>query len=455
VYERYHVHVVPTSGRHRPVPKFLVRRADNCINCGKCERACIYGAHKRDPQDPRKMAEPDSTLCKNCFRCVVDCPQRALSIKVNDEFKAMGKGVWTPLRVTTMWNEAESGKIPVLGAGYRGLFVGPGYDAMWTDMSEIVRPTRDGIHGREFISTSVDIGRTPPLLSFDEKGRLLTQIGPIVDLPVPFLLDASRIKFTDEALKGIAGATQELGTLLVLPIGSMDKLNVRTPSETLVPVISQVHDLDRLPPQIRMVEIENAPDWKTMVQGLKEKSPGLLVGIRVRPSPELMSIVNDMARETDILHVLFAESGMDESGQYARDSLRVLHRHLVAAGLRDSITILSSGGLAAAEMVPKSIICGADAVTLETALLVALGCRVCVTCGDDCPSDLKGATEEFVMHRVTNLCSAWKDQLLEVLGAMGIREVRRLRGETGRAIFQEDAHRDAFSSIEGGGNDDQ
>ena len=26
---------------------------------------------------------------------------------------------------------------------------------MWTDMSEIVRPTRDGIHGREYISTSV------------------------------------------------------------------------------------------------------------------------------------------------------------------------------------------------------------------------------------------------------------------------------------------------------------
>jgi hypothetical protein len=42
--------------------------------------------------------------------------------------------------------------------------------------------------------------------------------------------------------------------------------------------------------------------------------------------------------------------------------------------------------------------------------------------------------------------------MLEMLGAMGIREVRRLRGETGRAIFQEDAHRDAFSDITGGGN---
>ena len=35
----------------------------------------------------------------------------------------------------------------------------------------------------------------------------------------------------------------------------------------------------------------------------------------------------------------------------------------------------------------------------------------------------------------------------EVLGAMGIREVRRLRGETGRAIFMEDMEREAFGDL--------
>ncbi len=39
---------------------------------------------------------------------------------------------------------------------------------MWTDMSEIVRPTRDGIHGREYISTSVDIGRKLKELAFHD-----------------------------------------------------------------------------------------------------------------------------------------------------------------------------------------------------------------------------------------------------------------------------------------------
>jgi len=451
MYERYHIHVVPTLGRHKPVPKFVVRRAENCINCGKCERACVYGAHKRDANDPRKMAEPDSTLCKNCFRCVVDCPQRALSIKVNEEFKALGKGVWTPVRVSTMWNEAENAKIPVLGAGYRGNFSGPGYDAMWTDMSEIVRPTRDGIHGREFISTSVDIGRKPPLLRFDDKGSLLTRMGPMVDLPVPFLLDVSRITVSDSVLRGVAGAAKELGTLMVLPLDPMSKLNGTAPAELLVPLVSSVQELERVPPQVRMVEIFGSSDWKELLKAIKERRPGLLVSIRVEPSQELMTTVDDMAREADVLHVLFAESGMDHDGRYARDTMRQLHRHLVKVGLRDGVTVISSGGLAAAEMVPKSIICGSDAVTLETALLVALGCHVCDDCGGDCPSDLRSAPEDFVRCRVTNLCSAWRDQMLEMLGAMGIREVRRLRGETGRAIFQEDAHRDAFSDITGGG----
>ena len=68
----------------------------------------------------------------------------------------MGNGYYTPDIILTTWNQAETAAIPVSGAGYRGKFTGSGFNAMWTDMSEIVRPTRDGIHGREYISTAVD-----------------------------------------------------------------------------------------------------------------------------------------------------------------------------------------------------------------------------------------------------------------------------------------------------------
>jgi hypothetical protein len=35
------------------------------------------------------------------------------------------------------------------------------------------------------------------------------------------------------------------------------------------------------------------------------------------------------------------------------------------------------------------------------------------------------------------------------MGAMGLREVRRLRGELGRAMFQRDLEREAFGGIDG------
>ena len=52
-----------------------------------------------------------------------------------------------------------------------------------------MRPTRDGIHGREYISTSVNIGPKPMRLSFSASGELLSQPFELLELPIPILLD--------------------------------------------------------------------------------------------------------------------------------------------------------------------------------------------------------------------------------------------------------------------------
>jgi len=51
--------------------------------------------------------------------------------------------------------------------------------------------------------------------------------------------------------------------------------------------------------------------------------------------------------------------------------------------------------------------------------------------------------------RIANLIAAWRNQLIEVMGAMGIREVRRLRGETGRAMFFEELEEETFGRLFG------
>ena len=456
VYERYHIPLKTVDGRAPKVPKFTIARADNCVNCGRCEKACIFGVHKRSEADLRVMADPVSHLCKNCFRCVAECPQGALTMSVGAEYRSLGAGIWTPLRIATIWGEAETGKIPVLGAGYRGPFAGPFYDGMWTDMSEIVRPTRDGIHGREFISTSVDIGRIPLFLEFDEEGPT-TAMPPLMDIPVPIVLDLTRMRVLNpEVEKGILRAGRRMKTLVFARHGSMPDVISEECRECLVPVVPSEVDASKveLPPGTRMMELVVERSWKRDLKTLMSRFPEVIVFLRVKASKGVEDTVLEMLeRDVAVAHIEYDDDGQEfgASGRHAGESLRAIHSALVATGRRDEITIMASGGHAAAEHVPKSIVCGADLVSVDKALLVALECRDCADCSvQSCPVDIGSVEAGWVEGRVTNLVGAWRDQMLEVLGAMGLREVRRLRGETGRAIFFDNLEADFRSALGGG-----
>ena len=99
----------------------------------------------------------------------------------------------------------------------------------------------------------------------------------------------------------------------------------------------------------------------------------------------------------------------------------------------------------------KAIICGADLVAIDVPLMLALECRLCGECerGQPCPIALEEIDAGFGIRRIVNLMAAWHSQLLEMLGAMGIREVRRLRGETGRCMFFEDLEHETFGRLFG------
>lgn len=102
-----------------------------------------------------------------------------------------------------------------------------------------------------------------------------------------------------------------------------------------------------------------------------------------------------------------------------------------------------------AEHVAKSIICGADGVMIDFPILIALECRMCRRCtkGLSCPVEIGSAPSSWVASRIINLVGAWQNQLLEMMGAMGIRDVRRLRGEVGRAMFFEELDKATFESM--------
>ena len=130
---------------------------------------------------------------------------------------ARGDPHWTAEVITQTWYQAETGRIPISGAGYGGPFVGAGFDSIWLDMSEIVRPTRDGIHGRETISTAVELGRRLAALSFDGDGRLTSALPLVVRLPLPVFFNPLPDPLPGRGwLRGLVAAAARLGTLALL-----------------------------------------------------------------------------------------------------------------------------------------------------------------------------------------------------------------------------------------------
>jgi Pyruvate/2-oxoacid:ferredoxin oxidoreductase delta subunit len=170
------------------VGKFgIVDWREDCAGCHNCvKRACAYGFY-RDEADTlrREIGYLDYIYqCKGCLSCVQDCTKGILTRVVNPEYSLLGDEYYTPSIILSTWFQADSGRIPVSGAGYGGPFTGSGFDSMWTDMSEIVRPTRDGIHGREYINTLVDIGRKNDRLVFENCE--LSPAPPLLEIPFPW-----------------------------------------------------------------------------------------------------------------------------------------------------------------------------------------------------------------------------------------------------------------------------
>ncbi len=177
--------------------------------------------------------------------------------------------------------------------------------------------------------------------------------------------------------------------------------------------------------------------------------------MKVPLNDKATSIVEDLTlKGVEVIHLYANTNGNAINGtnpRFIKDLVREVHLNLVEKSIRDEVTLLVSGGIAMAEHVAKVIICGADGVAIDLPVLIALECRLCRKCqkGLPCPVEIENIEPEWAMQRIMNLVGAWRSQLIEVLGAIGIREVRRLRGETGRAMFFQDLERENFAPLFG------
>ena len=372
-------------------------------------------------------------------------------VSPNPRRQLLGDSYFTPQLVDAVMYEAQTGEVPVRGAGYRGKFGGECWDGMWTDMSEIVRPTRDGIHGREFISTVVHVGERPAYLTFDERGLPMDPVPLGFSLPVPILFDLPPAMLTQDPLVGVlAHAARELETLVVLPLSQVRKLAVQ--GEHIVPLITpEDHSsLSALAEQPLMIEFAtwNEELYRDVLRQFPTSVPCLRLDFASGFEQQLLRCFHAGIR---VFHLVADYHGRSIDGEFVLAMFRRAHQTLVDAGCRDQATLIGGGGIIAAEHVPKAIICGIDLVSLEIPLLIALQLAMEGECGDRLTSrfTVPALTLDWGVQRLKNLLASWRDQLLEVMGAMGLREVRRLRGEMGRAMFQKDLEQEAFEGSTG------
>ena len=118
-------------------------------------------------------------------------------------------------------------------------------------------------------------------------------------------------------------------------------------------------------------------------------------------------------------------------------ALAAVDSRLRDEGIRGNVSLVAGGSIRSAADVVKAVALGADACYIATAALLALGCHLCRNCQSGlCNWGIATQRPELVRRldpdegaeRLVNLMSAWKHEIKELMGGMGINSIEALRG---------------------------
>jgi hypothetical protein len=277
---------------------------------------------------------------------------------------------------------------------------------------------------------------------------------------LPILFDASLEKLNSNVKLAMVKAAAELNTFVIMPVadvtGEFEKY-----CDNIIPrlAVTEIDGYKDIIKQSRMVSIEYddalLKDFASIKEKIKKVSNALSI-IRIPAVKDAEYTVTKLAHDgAEIIHITADYRGQElnsptgSGSRHLKDIIRSVHQRLVEDQIRDEICIIASGGIGVAEHVTKAMLCGADLTAIDLPLMIGLGARIY----EDrekylvFPEGLAKIPTAIVTQRMINLIGAWHSQILEMMGAMGIREARRLRGESGRAIFFEEIDKDTFGKL--------
>ena len=194
-------------------------------------------------------------------------------------------------------------------------------------------------------------------------------------------------------------------------------------------------------------DIYSIEDLRQLVYSLKEateyKKP---IIVKVAAVHNIAAIASGIARSgADIIAIDGFRGGTGAAPTRIRDNvgipvelaLAAVDQRLRDEGIRNNVSIIAGGSIRSSADVVKAIALGADACYIATAALVAMGCHLCRNCqSGKCnwgiatqrPELVSRLDPEWGAKRLVNLLTAWKHEIMEIMGGMGINSIEALKG---------------------------
>ena len=194
-------------------------------------------------------------------------------------------------------------------------------------------------------------------------------------------------------------------------------------------------------------DIYSIEDLAQLVMSIKEathyEKP---VIVKVAAVHNIAPIASGIARSgADIISIDGYRGGTGAAPKRIRDNVGIpvelaiasVDQRLREERIRDRVSVIVSGGIRNSSDAVKAIALGADAVSIGTAALCALGCHICASChtgrcawglATQIPELTSRLDPEKGAERLVNLVNAWTREIKEIMGGMGINSIEALRG---------------------------
>ncbi|GMR04593.1 MAG: glutamate synthase-related protein [Thermodesulfobacteriota bacterium] len=465
---------------------------EKCIRCKRCIRNCGWSVYSWGGD----KILIDTSKCVRCLRCYHYCPTEAIEILENrTKFKPNAYWGYHNIKNIKKQAETGGMPLTGMGSDlpYTILFDHLLLDACQVTNPSI-DPLREPMELRTFLGkkpSNVDVKKDK-----NGRLKLKTKLPPQVKIEVPVIFSPMSFGSVSlNAHKILAMAAKECGTVMNTGEGGLhedlfpyrsniivqvasgrfgvnpDYLNAGVAVEIKIgqgakPGIGGHLPGEKIPLQVaraRMIpvgtdalspapqhDIYSIEDLRQLIYAIKEATDYKPVSVKIATVHNVAAIASGIVRAgADIVYLDGFRGGTGAAPTIIRDHLGIPIEHAVAAvddrlrqeGIRNEASIIAAGGIRSSADAVKAITLGADAVAIGTAALITMGCTVCGKCyTGNCswgittqrPELTARLDPEVFAERLINLVNAWKHEIKEILGALGINAIESLRGNRER-----------------------